>query len=100
MAHTDIFAAFHTLEINHVHDDYARATYDVIGDSGAARTFTFTTTRTQEVFVSADFYNPRMYPPGCKYSTTRGLLSLSKGTTVVASVSFDDSLSGNGFLRQ
>ena len=48
-----------------------------------------------------DFYDSRMYAPGCKSSSNyaRGTMRLYRGNTYVDSVSFTDQM-GFGFIRQ
>jgi hypothetical protein len=58
---TDFVNNYYYLTVNHVKDSYYHSYYEVLNDSGAARTFTFTVPSTQEVYVSVDFYDSRMY---------------------------------------
>ena len=73
----DFKTAFLYFQINHDHDldGWKFSYYEVINDSaGTQRSFTFKTTSAQELFVAADFYDYRMYPPTCKGYYTTGTL--------------------------
>ena len=84
--------------MNHVHDDWSHSYYEVVGDTTSElRTVTFTIKNSQELFVSADFYDYRMYPKGCKSSYTTGSLAVYSGTTKLQSTNVNDQL-GYGFL--
>jgi hypothetical protein len=69
--------AFYYYQINHVHDDWSHSYYEVVSDTTSElRTISFTIKNSQELFVSADFYDYRMYPYGCKSAYTSGALSV------------------------
>lgn len=87
-----------TINVDHDLDGWNHSYYEVLSDtSGATRSFTFTTTSTQELYVSADFYDYRMYPPGCKSYYTTGTLSVYSGSTLLQSASVNDQF-GFGFI--
>ena len=86
----DFVKAFYYFQIGYVHDDWNRSYYEVTNDNGAQKTFTFSTTKTQDLYVQADFYDSRMYSPGCKTNFARGSLSVYKGSTLLRSTSFTD----------
>jgi hypothetical protein len=45
--------------------------------------YLFTTNETMDLYVAADTYNPRMYPPGCKtLKIMAQILARKVGTTV------------------
>lgn len=68
---------FYYYQINHVHNDWSHSYYEVVGDTTSElRTISFTLKASQELFVSADFYDYRMYPNGCKSSYTSGSLAV------------------------
>ena len=55
--------------VSYYHDDWVFSYYDRENDDSALSRYTFSTTLPfQDIHVSADTYNPRMYPPGCKTS--------------------------------
>jgi hypothetical protein len=80
---TDFVNAFYYFQINHIHDDWAHSYYEVISDNGAAKTFTFTIKNSQELFVSVDFYDYRMYAPRCKTTYTTGTMTVKQGSTTL-----------------
>jgi hypothetical protein len=95
---SDFKASFYYFQINNIHDDWSHSYYEVVTDTTSAqRSFTFTINNTQEMFVSADFYDYRMYAYNCKSSYTTGLLALYSGSTQLQNVTVSDEL-GYGFL--
>jgi hypothetical protein len=51
-------------------------------DDGSLKKYFFSTTETMDVFVAADTYDPRMYPPGCKtLKVMAQMLARKVGTT-------------------
>jgi hypothetical protein len=69
----DLVNAFYYYQIGYVHDDYAHSYYSKTNDTGAAATYSFTTTTaSQELYVLADLYDSRLYPNGCKNFLTSG----------------------------
>jgi len=88
----DFVKAFFYFSINHIHDDFVHSYYDVRNDDGRQRSFTFTTTSRQMAYVQADFYDSRMYAPGCKTTSNfaKGTLILYRGNTVVSRTTFND----------
>ena len=80
----DFLTGFPYFDINHQHDDWNHAYYEVLNDAaGTMKTFTFTIAASQELFVQGDFYDYRMYPNGCKAAYTTGTLKLLSGSTVI-----------------
>jgi hypothetical protein len=47
-------------------DNYVVSYYDRTNDDSTLTRYTFTTTRTQDLHVAGDTYDPRMYAFGCK----------------------------------
>ena len=47
-------------------DNYVVSYYDRTNDDSTLARYTFTTTRTQDLHVCGDTYDPRMYAFGCK----------------------------------
>ena len=80
----DFVNAFNYYEIGFVHDNWASSYYSKTGDNGALTSYTFTTTKTQELFLVNAIYDLRMYPNGCKTWLTTGKLFLYSGSTLVA----------------
>jgi len=73
----DFVRAFYYFQVAYVTDSWKHSFYEVENDTaGALRTFTFTTTQSNGLYITADFYDSRMYPQGCKSSFTSGALSL------------------------
>lgn len=56
---TDLVKAFNDYQIGFVHDDYAHSYYSKVADSGSLASYTFTTTKTEEVFVTVGMYGFR-----------------------------------------
>lgn len=48
------------------HDDWNVSYYEQTNDDATLKRYTFSITTQQDVYVSADTYDPRMYPYGCK----------------------------------
>ncbi len=67
--------------------------YERLNDDGQWKSYTFTLANNQDVFIGADFYNPRMYASGCRQGLqTKGQYTLFRGSTVIDRYSFDDKL--------
>jgi hypothetical protein len=95
---TEFANAFYTFDINFIHDSWSHSYYEVVGDStGAQRTFTFTLPSAQELYISADFYDPRMYANGCGVNGAGGSLTLYQGSTQLASASVQNYI-GYGYI--
>ena len=58
--------AFSYFQVNYFRDSWNTNYYERLNDDGSWRTYTFTLSRAQDVFIGADFYNPRMYAEGCR----------------------------------
>jgi hypothetical protein len=93
-----MLTAFYYFQINHIHDDWAHSYYDRKNDNTGTDTYTFTLKASQELFITADFYDYRMYAPSCKTSYTSGTLALYSGSTLVKSTKVTDQL-GYGFMQ-
>jgi hypothetical protein len=46
--------------------DWQTSYYFNPNDDGTLKKYQFSTNQTMDVYVAADTYDPRMYPPGCK----------------------------------
>lgn len=52
--------------VQYYNDDFTVSYYENLNDDGTLKRYTFSTTRTQNLHVAADTYDPRMYSFGCK----------------------------------
>lgn len=75
---TDFVRAFYYFQIGFVNDNWKISQYEVMNDTTSAeRSFNFTIAKTQPLYIQGDFYDSRMYAPGCKTNRyAKGLLSL------------------------
>jgi hypothetical protein len=65
------------------HKDWVNSYYFQENDDGKLKKYLFNTTQTMDVYVAADTYDPRMYPPGCKtLKIMAQVLCRKVGTTV------------------
>lgn len=71
---TDFAISFAYYQIGYVHDDWNHSYYAKTSDDGGLASYTFTTEKTQELYVMADLYDFRMYPGRCKTWYTQGKL--------------------------
>ncbi len=77
----DYVQAFNGFMISYYHDGWAHSYVEVLNDTAAPqRTFTFTLTTAQEIYVGMEFYDSRMYALNCKPSTT-GIMYLLSGSS-------------------
>ena len=63
---TDFVNFFFYFQVNYVRDTWNTNYYERKNDNGAWNSYTFTLPSAQTVYIAADFYNPRMYAPGCR----------------------------------
>ena len=67
--------------ISYYHEDWFQSYYDRQNDDGRLARYTFTTTISiQDLHVSADTYNPRMYPNGCKTNKVMAQILVRKNS--------------------
>ncbi len=79
--------------MNYFRDTWNVNYYERLNDDGSWKSYTFTLASNQDVFLGADFYNPRMYAPGCRAGqASKGSYNLLRGSTVIDRYSFDDRL--------
>jgi len=86
----DFVRAFYYFQIGYVQDTWNYGYAEVLADNGVQKSFNFTTTVAQPLYVSADFYHARMYPQGCKMTFATGALEVWKGTTKLSYTTFTD----------
>lgn len=63
---SDFVNAFYYFSVNYFNTNYRVNYYEQLNDDGSQRSYTFTLKRAQEVYIGADFYDPRMYADGCR----------------------------------
>lgn len=63
---SDFVNAFNYFQVNYIHDDWSQNYYERKSDDGKWKSYTFTLSRSQDIFIGMDFYNPRMYASGCR----------------------------------
>lgn len=63
----DFMAVFDAVYIAYHYDLYTHNVKQVRNDNGTVSVFNFATNYTGRTFMSLNFYNPNLYPPGCKY---------------------------------
>lgn len=63
---SDFVNTFSYFQVNYFTDSWKVNYYERKNDDGQWKTYTFTLARSQSIFVSTDFYNPRMYANGCR----------------------------------
>ena len=89
----DFVISFYYFQINYYRDDWKLSYYDRQSDDGSLHTYTFTLRTTQDVYLGADFYDPRMYANGCRGSAqTYGNYQLYRGNTQIDSYRFADTV--------
>lgn len=80
--------------------DWKTSYYFNKGDDGKLKKYLFSTNETMDVFVAADTYDPRMYPPGCKtLKVMAQLLARKVGTTTALGQKYFSDWVGFGFFK-
>jgi len=80
----DFKNAFYVMSIHYYKDDFQTSFYEKNGASSNSEVFNFELPRSQEAFISLDFYVNRMYPYGCDGSSS-GTITLYKGSKKIKS---------------
>ena len=62
MEDIDFVKGYEGFWIGFYDDSYINNYLEVLSDTGATQTFTFTTAKTGVNYIGIEFYNPRMYP--------------------------------------
>ena len=79
--------------------DWKTSYYWNQNDDGSLKKFKFTTTKTMDIFVAADTYDPRMYPPGCKTQKVMAQVLCRKvGTTTAIGQKYFSDWIGFGYF--
>ena len=89
----DLVNSYYYFTINYHRDAWKTSYYERTSDDGSQRAYTFTLRQSSEVYIGADFYDPRMYASGCRQGQqTKGSYSLYKGSTLIDRYSFADNV--------
>jgi hypothetical protein len=80
--------------------DWVSSYYYLQNDDGSLKKYLFTTSQTMDVYVMADTYDPRMYPPGCKtLKVMAQMLCRKVGTTTALGQKYFSDWVGFGFFK-
>jgi hypothetical protein len=80
----DYHATFNYMSVSYFMDDYVHSTSSVYNDTTGQNTiFEFTIAEDVEGFLGVDFYTPRMYPKGCKLTSTGSRQSSTASLTII-----------------
>eukprot|EP00347_Sterkiella_histriomuscorum_P020566 403337314 len=79
-------------------DSYSSSTSTIYGDAGFGSKFEFTLSELTDGFLGLDFYSPRMYPPGCRDTSSSALMKVYMDGILVNSQTIRDS-DYYGFIR-
>lgn len=68
------------INVNYYTDTYKTTYLEVTNDDLSQKTYSFNITTKGEYYIGVEFYNPRMYPAGCKSTYSNGYMSVLTGT--------------------
>lgn len=74
----DYVKYFSQFMVGMFNDNYTHNVLDVQNDNGTTNTYYFNLTKNATTFVGVQYYNPRMYPYGCK-NATQGTMTFYAG---------------------
>jgi hypothetical protein len=76
---------YYDLLVGYIDNSFVNNYLSVSGTTTSTKyTYTFTMATAGEAWIGVEFYNPRMYPYGCKTSSTTGLMKILKsGTSLI-----------------
>ena len=69
---------FNGIIISYIDDNYIHSSVKVLNATTAPKRFEFNLTSTLDGFIGMDYYDTRMYPRGCKNSSTLANLRIYK----------------------
>ena len=93
-------ATFLYFVISMYEDGWIQSYYWNENDDGTLKKFLFSTVDTMDMYIAADTYDPRMYPPGCKTQKVMAQILMRKvGTTVALGQKYYSDWIGFGFFQ-
>jgi hypothetical protein len=62
----DFMIGFNYFQVNFYRDNWRTSYYEKLNDDGTYKNYKFTLKRAQDIYIGADFYDPRMYTLDCR----------------------------------
>lgn len=101
---TDFVQIFDDIQVGYYNANFQNNYFEVVDDDSTLKYFNFTLTNSvNEVYVLMEFYNPRMYPYGCRstsaYTTGSMTMYNSTGYSLASNLSVSDDLQNQKYIH-